>query len=133
MCIRDRDPSLEETERSLGRHMLIAQATGNARAILMVRSLMDDVARMPRPIPDLTTGPKRPGVEEHARIVAAIADGGSEEAPAAMLAHLEATIARDLGGPGLASSSRAEPLRAASRSEALRLLSVLRALLARLG
>ena len=95
-----RDPSLEEMERSLGLHLLIAEATGNARATLMVRSLMDDAARMPRPIPVLTTGPNRPGVEEHARIVAAIAAGGSEEASAAMLAHLEATIARDLGGLG---------------------------------
>jgi len=95
-----RDPSLEEIERSLGLHLLIAEATGNARATLMVRSLMDDAARMPRPIPVLTTGPNRPGVEEHARIVAAIAAGGSEEASAAMLAHLEATIARDLGGLG---------------------------------
>ena len=95
-----RDPSLEEMERSLGLHLLIAEATGNARATLMVRSLMDDAARMPRPIPVLTTGPKGPGVEEHARIVAAIAAGGSEEASAAMLAHLEATIAGDLGGLG---------------------------------
>jgi DNA-binding GntR family transcriptional regulator len=94
------DPSLEEMERSLGLHLLIAESTGNERATAMVRSLMDDAARMPRPIPVLTTGPRRPGVEEHARIVAAIAAGDAEEASAAMLAHLEATIARDLGGLG---------------------------------
>jgi DNA-binding GntR family transcriptional regulator len=94
------DPSLEEMERSLGLHLLIAESTGNERATAMVRSLMDDAARMPRPIPVLTTGPRRPGVEEHARIVAAIAAGDAEEASAAMLAHLEATIARDLGSLG---------------------------------
>jgi DNA-binding GntR family transcriptional regulator len=94
------DPSLEEMERSLGLHLLIAESTGNQRATSMVRSLMDDAARMPRLTPVLTTGPRRPGVEEHARIVAAIAAGDAGEASAAMLVHLEATIARDLGGLG---------------------------------
>ena len=91
-----RDPSLEEMERSLGLHLLIAEATGNDRAIAMVRSLMDDAARIPRPYSRSSPpGPRRPGVEEHARIVAAIASGDAGEASAAMLSDLEATIARD--------------------------------------
>ncbi len=94
------DPSLEEREQSLGLHRLIAEATGNQRAIAMHRSLMEDTARLPWMIPVLRTGPDRPAVEEHVRIVAAIAAGDAEAASREMSAHLEATIARDLGGFG---------------------------------
>lgn len=94
------DPSLEEMEHSLGLHGLIAEATGNSRAIAMLRSLMEDAARLPWLVPVLKPGPGRPGVEEHARIVAAIAAGDAETASAEMSAHLEATIARAMGGLG---------------------------------
>jgi DNA-binding GntR family transcriptional regulator len=95
-----RDPSLEEMEQSLGLHRLIAEATGNGRAVAIVRSLMEDAARLPWLVPILDDGPGRPSVEEHAGIVAAIASGDAEAASRAMLAHLEATIARTLGGLG---------------------------------
>lgn len=94
------DPSLEEMEHSLGLHKLIAEATGNSRAVAMLRSLMEDAARLPWLVPVLKPGPGRPGVEEHARIVAAIAAGDAEAASSEMSAHLEATIARALGGLG---------------------------------
>jgi len=94
------DPSLEEAEQSLGLHNLIAEATGNGRAITMLRSLMEDAARLPWLVPVLRSGPDRPNVEEHARIVAAIAAGDAETASGEMMAHLEATIARELGGLG---------------------------------
>jgi DNA-binding GntR family transcriptional regulator len=94
------DPSLEEREQSLGLHALIAEATGNQRAVAMHRALMEDTARLPWLIPVLRTGPDRPAVEEHVRIVAAIAAGDAEAASREMSAHLEATIARDLGGFG---------------------------------
>lgn len=94
------DPSLEESEQSLGLHNLIAEATGNGRAITMLRSLMEDAARLPWLAPVLRSGPDRPNVEEHARIVAAIAAGDAETASDEMMAHLEATIARELGGLG---------------------------------
>lgn len=94
------DPSLEEREQSLGLHALIAEATGNRRAVAMHRALMEDTARLPWLIPVLRTGPDRPAVEEHVRIVAAIAAGDAEAASREMSAHLEATIARDLGGFG---------------------------------
>ncbi len=94
------DPSLEEQEQSLGLHRLIAEATGNRRAIAVHRSLMEDTARLPWLVPVLRTGPDRPAVEEHARIVAAIAAGDAETASREMSAHLEATFARDLGGFG---------------------------------
>lgn len=94
------DPSLEEMEHSLGLHSLIAEATGNSRAIAMLRSLMEDAARLPWLVPVLKPGPGRPGVEEHARIVAAIATGDAQVASSEMTSHLEATIARALGGLG---------------------------------
>jgi len=94
------DPSLEEREQSLGLHRLIAEATGNKRAIAMHRSLMEDTARLPWLVPVLRAGPDRPEIEEHVRIVAAIAAGDHEAASREMLAHLEATLARDLGGLG---------------------------------
>jgi DNA-binding GntR family transcriptional regulator len=94
------DPSLEEQEQSLGLHRLIVEATGNRRAMAMHRSLMEDTARLPWLMPVLRTGPDRPAVEEHARIVAAIAAGDAEAASREMSAHLEATFARDLGGFG---------------------------------
>jgi DNA-binding GntR family transcriptional regulator len=94
------DPSLEEMEQSLGLHKLIAEATGNNRAAAIVRALVEDAARLPWLVPILKDSPGRPNVEEHAGIVAAIAAGDADAAAAAMLAHLEATIARALGGFG---------------------------------
>lgn len=94
------DPSLDEMERSLGLHRLIADATGNSRAVAALASLIDDAARLPWLVPVLRPGPQRPGVDEHARIVAAIADDDAEGARAAMKDHLEATLARTMRGLG---------------------------------
>jgi DNA-binding GntR family transcriptional regulator len=94
------DPSLEEREQSLGLHSLIAEAAGNGRAVAIHRTLMEDTARLPWPNTVDEAGPDRPAVAEHLRIVAAIAAGDAEGAAREMAAHLEATLARDLGGLG---------------------------------
>jgi DNA-binding GntR family transcriptional regulator len=92
------DPSLDEMEVSLGLHMLIAEATGNTRAVGIMRALMDDASRMPWiAFPAIGPDPNRPGVEEHAGIVAAIAAGDDETAGRLMTEHLETTIGRVLG------------------------------------
>lgn len=92
------DPSLDEMEASLGLHKLIAEATGNGRAVAIMRSLMDDASRLPWiAFPAIGPDPDRPSVEEHERIVAAIAAGDAETAAALMSEHLDTTIARVLG------------------------------------
>lgn len=94
------DPSLDEMEQSLRLHRLIAAASGNTRGITMVGSLMDEAARLPWLVPVLKPGPGRPGVEEHVRLVDAIEAGDAEEASRTMAEHLEATVARTMGGLG---------------------------------
>lgn len=94
------DPSLDEMEQSLKLHRLIAVASGNTRGLAMISSLMDEAARLPWLVPVLKPGPGRPGVEEHARIVDAIEASDAEEASKAMSSHLEATVARTMGGLG---------------------------------
>jgi DNA-binding GntR family transcriptional regulator len=97
------DPSLDEMEASLGLHMLIAEATGNTRAVSIMRSLLDDASRMPWiAFPAIGPDPHRPGVEEHAGIVAAIAAGDDEAAARLMTEHLETTVGRVLGRLGAA-------------------------------
>ncbi len=94
------DPSLDEMEQSLQLHRLIAAASGNTRAIAMIGSLLDEAARLPWLVPVLKPGPGRPGVEEHSHIVDAIEAGDAEEASGMMANHLEATVARTMGGLG---------------------------------
>jgi DNA-binding GntR family transcriptional regulator len=94
------DPSLDEMEQSLKLHRLIAAASGNTRAMAIVGSLLDEAARLPWLVPVLKPGPGRPGVEEHVRIVDAIEAGDAEEASTTMTGHLEATVARTMGGLG---------------------------------
>jgi DNA-binding GntR family transcriptional regulator len=94
------DPSLDEMEQSLKLHRLIAKASGNTRAMAMVGSLLDEAARLPWLVPVLKPGPGRPGVEEHVQIVDAIKSGDAETASRAMSEHLEATVARTMGGLG---------------------------------
>jgi DNA-binding GntR family transcriptional regulator len=94
------DPSLDEMEQSLKLHRLIATASGNTRAMAMVGSLLDEAARLPWLVPVLKPGPGRPGVEEHVKIVDAIEGGDAETASRAMSEHLEATVARTMGGLG---------------------------------
>jgi DNA-binding GntR family transcriptional regulator len=94
------DPSLDEMEQSLKLHRLIAAASGNTRAMAMVGSLLDEAARLPWLVPVLMPGPGRPGVGEHVGIVDAIEGGDAEAASMAMSDHLEATVARTMGGLG---------------------------------
>ena len=94
------DPSLDEMEQSLKLHRLIAAASGNTRAMTMVGSLMDEAARLPWLVPVLRPGPGRPGIEEHVRVVDAIERGDAGEASRTMAEHLEATVARTMGGLG---------------------------------
>lgn len=94
------DPSLDEMEQSLKLHRLIAEACGNTRGMAMVGSLMDEASRLPWLVPVLKPGPGRPGVEEHVHIVDAVEAGDAEAASQAMAEHLEATIARTMGGLG---------------------------------
>lgn len=96
------DPSLDESDVSLGLHRLIAEATGNSRAIATMRSLLEDAARLPWFVfPATPPGPGRPGVKEHQQIVAAIAEGDSDAASAAMSAHIETTFARVVAVPSV--------------------------------
>jgi DNA-binding GntR family transcriptional regulator len=94
------DPSLDEMEQSLKLHRLIAAGSGNTRAMAMVGSLLDEAARLPWLVPVLKPGPGRPGVGEHVGIVDAIETGDAETASRAMSEHLEATVARTMGGLG---------------------------------
>ena len=94
------DPSLDEMEQSLKLHRIIAAASGNTRAMAMVGSLLDEAARLPWLVPVLKPGPGRPGVEEHVQVVDAIEAGDPDVASRTMAEHLQATVARTMGGLG---------------------------------
>lgn len=93
-------PSLDEMEQSLKLHRIIAAATGNSRAMTVVGSLLDEAARLPWLGLMLSEGPGRLGVEEHVLIVDAIERGDPDEALRTMAGHLQATVARTMGGLG---------------------------------
>jgi DNA-binding GntR family transcriptional regulator len=96
------DPSLDEMEQSVHLHRLVAEASGNTRGMAIVGSLMDEASRLPWVVfPVLRPGPGRPGVEEHVWIVDAIEAGDAETASRIMSEHLDATIARTVGGLGV--------------------------------
>lgn len=90
-------PSLDEVSLSLQAHELIADMAGNARAAALVRSLLDETARIPWLVPGLSI---YLGEGEHDEILQAIARGDADGAAKAMAAHLDAAKASTLIGLG---------------------------------
>jgi GntR family transcriptional regulator, rspAB operon transcriptional repressor len=84
---------LEAIRNSHAIHEQIAEMAGNRRAMLIVRSLLDDSARIPWMAERLKQYPSddRP---EHAALVESIADGDAKAASAAMAAHIESGLSR---------------------------------------
>ena len=90
-------PSLDEVSLSLQTHELIADMAGNGRAATLVRSLLDETARIPWLVPGLSI---YLGEGEHDEILEAIARGDADAAEKAMATHLDAAKASTLLGLG---------------------------------
>jgi DNA-binding GntR family transcriptional regulator len=90
-------PSLDEVSLSLQAHEFIADMAGNRRAATLVRSLLDETARIPWLVPGLSI---YLGEGEHDEVFRAIARGDAGGAEKAMAAHLDAAKASTLLGLG---------------------------------
>jgi len=90
-------PSLDEVSLSLQAHEFIADMAGNGRAAMLVRSLLDETARIPWLVPGLSI---YLGEGEHDEVFRAIARGDAEGAEKAMAEHLAAAKASTLVGLG---------------------------------
>lgn len=88
---RGRAEGYYETNGQL--HRLIAQGAGNAQLAAMLGQLE---GQMTIALQDISTSPAHmtEGLEEHARIVAAIGAGDPDAAETVMRAHISATLAR---------------------------------------
>jgi DNA-binding GntR family transcriptional regulator len=84
---------LEAIHDSHAIHEQIAEMAGNHRARLILKSLLDDSARIPWMADHLKQYPTddRP---EHVAIVESIAEGDAKAASAAMAAHIESALGR---------------------------------------
>lgn len=90
-------PDLEELSLSLLTHVFVAEMAGNSRATAIVRSLLDETARIPWLAPGLRG---TLGEGEHDEILAAIACGDAARAEQEMAAHVDAVKASTLAGLG---------------------------------
>ncbi|BCP55479.1 transcriptional regulator [Kaistia sp. 32K] len=88
-----RAPNYRNGDRNF--HVAIARASGNAAYAFVIASLWDNLSRpLFNKFEELLVGPDRPAktVEEHRRILDAIADGREADARAAMQKHLDAVL-----------------------------------------
>jgi len=88
---------LDELLQSLRPHELIAEMAANGRATALVRSLLDETARIPWLTPGLRVYLEQ---DDHSEVLAAIARGDADEAEKKMAEHLDSVKATTLAGLG---------------------------------
>lgn len=86
--------SLEAIRNSHAIHEQIAEIAGNGRAEMMLRSLLDDSARIPWMADRLKQYPEEQERPEHAAIVDSIEAGDARAASAAMANHIATALSR---------------------------------------
>ena len=91
---QDVQPGAQDIQLSLRFDELLAEIAGNSRASAVLKSLLDETVRIQMLMPDLQPVRKNVDIEEHARILEALAEGDAEAARDAMAAHLEGTRKR---------------------------------------